>query len=466
MLVNEKALCLSNTDNLIYNKKNSNVSLTNNKINVNAHKLVSNNNKNVSSVLNNTNNNIILNNFNNKSKVNNINQNNSATSPNFKSSNKQKNITKNSIKTNYNQYISKTKQEMKKHNSNNETSVDKKNDSSLETVHYSKATNKCKVNKNIYNNDNNYKILKKEEDYNYPLSINKSNIINNSFKNKLIIRNNDVLKINKNNILTNTSSFIDNSTKLNEQISNKNNDNNFIKIKSPSNNNNNIINLVNKQNITRKIKSSNNVNNTRIKKIYTNNNQDKGKTNNNSSTIKIRKIEKCVKTATKIINKQSYFLKSKDKLLNLDKKFITKIISYLSNKEYYSLVCSNKAVKKIVIDNCLLIANKYIISSFNSVYNKYLSLIGCKLMLSYYLKEKDNSCLNVSVVIYFKANSELLFNTTVAIAYSSKYDCDKDLHKNNIRFDVLNKGPLTYWCMREYTSVRSYNNIFIFIFII
>jgi hypothetical protein len=64
--------------------------------------------------------------------------------------------------------------------------------------------------------------------------------------------------------------------------------------------------------------------------------------------------------------------------------------------------------------------------------------------------------LNISLKIKCKNINNSIVNKTTTFGYCVKKIDGIDCVKNILKFDLKYKGPMTYWVMREYTSVTNF----------
>lgn len=161
---------------------------------------------------------------------------------------------------------------------------------------------------------------------------------------------------------------------------------------------------------------------------------------------------------------------SSERIIKMQTKPFSLIITALNPNELYSLYSCNKLVKNKVIE-LILVSCKLINSEFKSCYRKMLRLestsveiskVGAQNTKSQQKGSKSNLFhLDINLVLVFgligianiNCSQTTNLDSTIAIGYSSKYFCDKESYKNNFRFEVLSKGPMTFWAMKEYTNV-------------
>lgn len=158
-----------------------------------------------------------------------------------------------------------------------------------------------------------------------------------------------------------------------------------------------------------------------------------------------------------------------ERITKIQSKPFSLIITGLNSNELFSFYSCNKSIKSKMID-FIMINSKLILSEFKSCYRKMLKLestkveiskVGAGLNKSQPKTSKSNLYhLDINLVLVFEligaaniSNNQVNMDSTVAIGYSSKYYCDKESYKNNFRFEVLSKGPLIFWAMKEYTNV-------------
>lgn len=136
------------------------------------------------------------------------------------------------------------------------------------------------------------------------------------------------------------------------------------------------------------------------------------------------------------------------KLYSLSNSSISSLLSMLDVNEIRKIIYINKKLYKTIVKTIISNAN-HLKSLFKSTYSPYFQVKkGCVEVR--FTQKKDFS---VDFVIYFTIISKDLLDSSVAIGFTSKFECDAECYKNNFRFDVYSKGPIMYWVFREYTNV-------------
>jgi hypothetical protein len=201
--------------------------------------------------------------------------------------------------------------------------------------------------------------------------------------------------------------------------------------------------------------TNNKSNKTSIKTIslcsQTPNNHIRNRTSEVKGSNRSLSNSKVVQVETSMELKQNIKFDRK-KLFSMSIRPLGFILSMLSQEDFLKVFYINSSFKKKILE--MLILNiKIIINDFKTAYRRMLRLDNCILEIN---RQKE---IKINVILLFSLFNEKLNETSVAIGYSSKYLCDKESYKNNFRFDVRGKGPLSFWVMREYTNVSFKYNL-------
>lgn len=150
----------------------------------------------------------------------------------------------------------------------------------------------------------------------------------------------------------------------------------------------------------------------------------------------------------KIINKKIGF----NKLKSLDNSIMKNILQFFDTSDLSGIVYMNRYMKNKIL-SFITEYGKNIKNLFEEKFKKYFLLKKSFIYINTITKRKKKySKINFS--LQFQINDTSLKNKSLIVGYFCKFYGDTETHKNFFRFDVKGPGPLSYWVMREYTSVN------------
>ncbi len=176
----------------------------------------------------------------------------------------------------------------------------------------------------------------------------------------------------------------------------------------------------------------------------------------NNIEDKINKLKRKISSSKSVILiEQKPLVKlNYNKFNSLKKRSFLNLIDFQSPVELCSLYNSNKNIRYKIL-NILRELCGDIIANFNSTYlRKIRSNKNENMICINTIKKKEGNTISIYLTIKGTIMSNDLLSNCISIGFKSKFPCDSESYNNIIRFDVKNPGPLSFWIMREYTTVK------------
>lgn len=177
----------------------------------------------------------------------------------------------------------------------------------------------------------------------------------------------------------------------------------------------------------------------------------------NDTIKKLNNFKNEIDTKIQILKQKMIITKVKlnyQKFKSLKPQAFLNIIYFFTPNDILHMFTLNKEIKLKVVDLFKDLC-KILVQSYRKQYLTNLNLEGSLLQ---FVKTKKNKRLHLQINLILKSKivSEKLIDKSVAIGYKSHYLCDKENFQNVFKFDVVKPGPISFWIMREYTTVSFY----------
>lgn len=343
-------------------------------------------------------------------------------------------------------------------------SQDKKDNisSTLNDLKIERITNGIIIKKNLdYNNNNNNNEFKDMDNFDYCKD--KANKNQESTANVINSANINPFQVNNNNNFSNSHA----SKFLNNNNNNSNNNSNF--------NSRHLTGNFNFHNTESSNKNNNNNNNNKIPLTINNNNNNnplaklpenfgsfiRTSRNSRSASMSILNDYKIsldgkINNLKKMINKKIGFSRMK----SLDNSIMKNILQFFDTSDLNGIFFMNKYMKNKILSIISEYA-KNIKFQFEEKFKKFFLLKKSFIYINTITKRKKKFS-KINFTLQFQINETSLKNKSLIVGYFCKFYGDQETHKNFFRFDVKPPGPLSFWVMREYTSVRNFLIFLIF----
>jgi len=149
----------------------------------------------------------------------------------------------------------------------------------------------------------------------------------------------------------------------------------------------------------------------------------------------------------KIINQKMGYSKFK----NLSNEIFINILNYFNTYDIYAVMNMNSYMKHKIIA-ILTDSSRVICNEFEKKFNKNFLLKNSQILITN-VKKNRKLYSNINLVLKFQIVDTSLKNKTIILGFLNKYYGETNCLKNFFRFDVRIPGPISFWVMREYTSV-------------
>lgn len=149
----------------------------------------------------------------------------------------------------------------------------------------------------------------------------------------------------------------------------------------------------------------------------------------------------------KIINQKMGF----NKFRNLSNEVMINILKYFNTYDLNPLLYMNSYMKHKLL-SIITDYSRMICQEFKEKFKNYFLLKDSQIYISN--NRKNRKFLSkINLVLKFQIIDSSLKNKTIILGYLSKFFGENESLKNFFRFDVRPQGPISFWLMREYTSV-------------
>lgn len=149
----------------------------------------------------------------------------------------------------------------------------------------------------------------------------------------------------------------------------------------------------------------------------------------------------------KIINQKMGYSKFK----NLRNEVLYNILNYFNTNDIYAVMNMNSYMKHKILA-ILTDYSRVICKEFEKKLSKNFILKNSQILITN-VKKNRKLYSKINLVLKLQITDTSLKNKTVILGYLNKYYGEADCLKNFFRFDVRGPGPISFWVMREYTSV-------------
>jgi len=150
----------------------------------------------------------------------------------------------------------------------------------------------------------------------------------------------------------------------------------------------------------------------------------------------------------KMINQKIGYSKFK----NLSNDIFVNILNYFNTYDINSVMHMNSYMKNKILA-ILTDSSRIICQQFEKKFNNFFLLKNSQILISN-IKKNRKLYSKINLVLRFQITDSNLKNKTVILGFLNKYYGESNNLKNLFRFDIRTPGPLSFWVMREYTSVK------------
>lgn len=152
----------------------------------------------------------------------------------------------------------------------------------------------------------------------------------------------------------------------------------------------------------------------------------------------------------KIINQKMGYSKFK----NLRNEIFINILNYFNTYDINAVMNMNSYMKHKILA-ILTDYSRIICNEFEKKFSKNFMLKNSQILITN-IKKNRKLFSKINLVIKFQIIDANLKNKSIILGYLNKYEGESNSLKNFFRFDVRGPGPISFWVMREYTSVIFY----------
>ena len=150
----------------------------------------------------------------------------------------------------------------------------------------------------------------------------------------------------------------------------------------------------------------------------------------------------------KIINQKMGYSKFK----NLRNEIFVNILNFFNTYDIYAVMNMNSYMKHKILA-VLTDYSRIICNEFERKFSKNFLLKNSQILITNFKKNRKFYS-KINLVMNFQITDKSLKNKSIILGYLNKYYGESDCLKNFFRFDVRGPGPMSFWVMREYTSVK------------
>ncbi len=159
-------------------------------------------------------------------------------------------------------------------------------------------------------------------------------------------------------------------------------------------------------------------------------------------------IDGKIKNLKKIINQKMGY----KKLKNFSNDIFVNILNFFNTYDICNVMNMNSYMKQKILA-ILTDSSRIICNQFKTKFTKHFILKNSQILITNVKKNKKIFS-KISLVLKFQINDPNFKNKSIILGYLNKYYGENDCLKNFFIFDVRAPGPLSFWVMREYTSVK------------
>ena len=164
-------------------------------------------------------------------------------------------------------------------------------------------------------------------------------------------------------------------------------------------------------------------------------------------------LDEKIQKLKKLINKNMCF----NKLKTLRNTLLINILQFFNSSDLTGIIFMNKFMKNKIL-SIFTEYGKHIKKNFENKFSDFFllkkSFISLKQISN---KRRLINLININLIIQFQINDTSLKNKSLILGYFSNFFGEIENMKNFFLFDIRPNGPLSYWIMREYTSVNFFN---------